>query len=640
LPTNESITTQDEAELLRAKFKNFAQQATLSYVNVIACAAVVCYIMWGQAPGWLSIGAPVALICGSFGRIIYLKRLDIDALTFPEIKRQTRQVFFASAGLSIICASGCALLLVYGDIVLNRQIVFVLIVGAQGVIVSFMHLRPSALAVSYILTPSVCLFIFLSGEPNSGILSILYLSSAVTVGMMIRQHTGIFSSLVETGLRAQRLSEENEQIANQDSLTRLPNRRMFFAHLEAAAQAGAEPFAIALLDLDGFKPVNDLYGHAVGDMLLRKASERLSVFANEKTLVARLGGDEFAIIRHGSACDINEMLNAVRNAIRAPYQIGAIAIHVATSVGYSVFPEDADNAADLYENADFALYQAKERRDGAPVPYTADLRAAKLSNVLISQRLRGADFDEEFFLQFQPIIDFDTGDPLAFEALARWRPQGLGPVAPDVFIAAAERTGQIVKLTRCLMRKALAEAALWPSSVRLSFNLSIHDLASKETTDALIEIIAQSGVDPQRIDLEITETALAKNFDRARQSILALKATGARIAMDDFGSGYSSLSYIQRLPFDEIKIDRAFAQALMRDADAKAAQILRTMIDLCRNLNLHCVTEGVETIDQARMLREFGCTAMQGYYFSRPMEAEAARALANGERLDVDARVA
>jgi len=237
----------------------------------------------------------------------------------------------------------------------------------------------------------------------------------------------------------------------------------------------------------------------------------------------------------------------------------------------------------------------------------------------MERRLREADLETEMSLQFQPIVDIVRGKTVAFEALARWTSPKLGKVAPDIFIRVAERSDLINKLTRMLLRRALASAKTWPDDIHVSFNLSMRDLGSRDAIVNIVAIIEDSGIAPRRIDLEVTETALIQDFDQASASLQMLKALGVGISLDDFGTGYSSLSYLQQFPIDKIKIDRSFIKEV--ESKRSCQSIVKSVIDLCQNLELTCVVEGMETETQVRALRKLGCTTMQGYFFGTPMAA-------------------
>jgi predicted signal transduction protein with EAL and GGDEF domain len=284
----------------------------------------------------------------------------------------------------------------------------------------------------------------------------------------------------------------------------------------------------------------------------------------------------------------------------------------------------------LYERADFALYHAKQNGRGRPVIFSEAHQSALRRQGILDQAMRKADFDTEMSVVFQPLFDAARNKPIAFEALARWNSPELGEVAPSDFIPVAERSELISKLTHTLLRKALETAATWPVEIGVTFNLSVRDLISPASILQIISIVNRSDVHPGRIDFEVTESALLMDFEQAQDSIQALKALGARISLDDFGTGYSSLSYVHRLPLDKIKIDRSF----VTDIETKEAcrNIVKTVVGLCRDLNVECVVEGMETEEQTAILRGLGCNSMQGYYFSRPLHGDCVDDLLHGNK--------
>ena len=304
-------------------------------------------------------------------------------------------------------------------------------------------------------------------------------------------------------------------------------------------------------------------------------------------------------------------------ALSRPFALPAAHVNVSASVGFAVFPVAGTNAEQLYERADYALYYAKHRKRGQPVIFSDEHQLEIRNKGKLEQCLRNADLETELSLHFQPLFDVVRNEPIAFEALARWHSPQLGQVPPNTFIPIAERTDLIHKLSHTLLRKALAAASGWPDHIQISFNLSARDIASPESMAQIERIVIDSGVDPGRIDFEVTESALMSDFDQAMASIGRLRTLGTRISLDDFGTGYSSLSYVHRLPLDKIKIDRSFIIDI--ETRGSSRDILRTVLDLCRNLNISCVVEGMETAQQAEILRELGCRSMQGYYFARPM---------------------
>ncbi|WP_443747984.1 putative bifunctional diguanylate cyclase/phosphodiesterase [Asticcacaulis solisilvae] len=458
-------------------------------------------------------------------------------------------------------------------------------------------------------------------------------ATALVSGLSI---SGILRSALLRVVRAQVTTECHRQqaqtLADCDALTGLANRRSFFRHAETVL-AGDAPFALALIDLDGFKPVNDTYGHGTGDDLLVTVADRLRGVCGADGFPARMGGDEFAIVLTGDCHDDALQVFGARlcDALRETYVLGPVATTISASVGF-VRGEAAFTVSQLLERADYALYFAKQNLRGAPVIFNARHEAEMRDFSQVDHALRTADLDQELSIVFQPQVDVVENRTVAFEALARWHSATLGPVAPDIFIRAAERSGLITDITLKLLRKTLRHMAVWPETVRVSFNLSARDLRSAISIGNICAAIRDSGVDPRRIELEITETAMLTDFDQACQALTVLKALGCRIAVDDFGEGYSSFGYIHRLPVDKIKIDRTFVTQLVRHRSA--IKIVKTIIDLCRNLELDCVIEGVETQAELTKLIQVRARYIQGYLFARPMPAEAVLAHLDTEALD------
>jgi diguanylate cyclase (GGDEF)-like protein len=423
----------------------------------------------------------------------------------------------------------------------------------------------------------------------------------------------------------QRLSDENHRLANLDSLTNLPNRRQFRAELErriSEAEKNATGVALGLIDLDGFKPVNDTFGHGIGDKLLVEVGERLSTFAGRGVFPARLGGDEFGIIFEGMPCPDRLRLlgEEICTALQEPYIFNGQTPRVSGSLGISILGDAGTTADRLFDRADFALYLAKQNFRGTTVVFSAEHEAEINEQGRVQQALLGADFESEMHLVFQPMVDADTNGIFAYEALARWESPTLGPVPPGIFIRAAERAGIIGRLTEVLMRKALKAAQAWPDHIRLSINLSTRDVVSNKTVDTLLDIIAGSGVNPRRLDVEVTETAVMRNFALAADNIRRFADHGIGIALDDFGTGHSSLSYVHKLPLTKIKIDRGFIVDITTNELSRS--IVKTIVDLSRNIGCVCVVEGMETHEQVAALRALGCRMMQGYYFARPQKLE------------------
>ncbi|MGN6425066.1 MAG: putative bifunctional diguanylate cyclase/phosphodiesterase [Asticcacaulis sp.] len=445
----------------------------------------------------------------------------------------------------------------------------------------------------------------------------------IIIPVIVLIFNAIRTSMLQA-VRAQVVAEgmrnEAQKLADCDALTGLPNRRSFFTAFEAARAAG-RGFDLLLVDLDGFKPINDIYGHSVGDALLIDVAARLREVCGEAATPSRMGGDEFAILTHAAMSDdaLEDLGARLCERLRETYLLGGVTANISASLGMTHADDPGMSASHCLERADYALYFAKQNLRGAPVVFNARHEADMRNFNLVDQTLRNSDLDRELSIVFQPQVDVTDGRTVSFEALARWDSVKLGAVRPDIFIRAAERSGLITDITLHLLQKALRRVADWPVDTRVSFNLSARDLRSSLSIDNIIRTVRESGVDPSRIEFEITETAMLSDFEQACEALSRLKAMGCRIAVDDFGAGYSSFSYIHRLPVDKIKIDRSFVVQLV--SHPSAIQIVKTIIELARNLNLDCVIEGVETMDEMDKLRQVRARYVQGYLFSKPMPA-------------------
>ncbi len=458
---------------------------------------------------------------------------------------------------------------------------------------------------------------------------LLVIGTSVTALLMSGLIRSTLFQAVRARAQADRLRDEMQTLADCDVLTGLPNRRSFFREMDIAllAAASGEACDVALIDLDGFKPINDIYGHSVGDELLIAVSARLRAAVSAPELekggiAARMGGDEFALILRGrrSHAELEAFGTRLCDALRETYLLGSVAADISASIGF-VRVEDAQlTASQLLERADYALYFAKQNLRGAPVVFSERHETEMRDFSVVDQTLRTSDLDAELSIVFQPQVDVLENRTVSFEALARWNSKRLGAVRPDIFIKAAERSGLITRITLLLLEKALTQVREWPVDTRVSFNLSARDLRSGISIANVCAAVRDSGIDPHRIEFEITETAMLTDFEQACEALGKLKAMGCRVAVDDFGSGYSSFSYIHRLPVDKIKIDRSFVVQLVKHSSA--LKIIKTIIDLCRNLNLDCVIEGVETQAEMAKLSQVRARYIQGYLFARPMAAE------------------
>ncbi|MDB5699471.1 MAG: diguanylate phosphodiesterase [Alphaproteobacteria bacterium] len=410
-------------------------------------------------------------------------------------------------------------------------------------------------------------------------------------------------------------------LAFHDALTGLPNRAVFASSLATIvdkAEADAEPIAVLCIDLDGFKAVNDVYGHPAGDELLVAVAQRLRATAGDAGLVARLGGDEFAVIQIGGSQPghAGALSERLLNALEQMFAIDGQEVRVSASIGVAVFPANARTPAELIKYADLALYRAKAEGRGIVRFYEAAMDQALRDRRQLETDLRQAIASDQLSVHYQPMVDLEQGSVLGFEALLRWHHPRLGEIGPATFIPLAEESGFIVELGAWVLRKACSEAAQWTPALKLSVNLSPVQFRQDDLAQEIEAILVETGLEPSRLDLEITEGLLIKEPDRAIAILQRLKALGVQISMDDFGTGYSSLSYFRTFPFDKVKIDQSFVRDMMINKQARA--IVRSVIGLGRGLGMPVVAEGVETQEQLEALRLEGCDQAQGYLISRP----------------------
>jgi diguanylate cyclase (GGDEF)-like protein len=413
--------------------------------------------------------------------------------------------------------------------------------------------------------------------------------------------------------------------ADHDELTGLLNRRGFFASLRETIATPDIRVAVLLLDLDGFKEVNDTLGHAAGDALLRQIGPRLRAALRDTDEIARLGGDEFAVLvdaAGATAREAGEIGRRVRATLTAPFEIAGLSLQVRASVGVALFPEHGTTADELLRQADIAMYQAKQNRTGfALYASSADPRGGQ--TLQLSSELDHALGAGELVVHYQPKVDVHTAAITGVEALVRWQHPERGLLAPDAFVPIAERNGLIRRLTMHVVHVGLAQQARWLAEgidVPLAVNLSIANLLDADLPRDIATLLGDMRVRPGRLKLEITESYLVTDPTLIHSNIQELCDHGVGLALDDFGTGYSSLTHLRRLPIDEIKIDRSFIKDLETDTDD--ALIVQSTIDLAHSLNLTVVAEGVETELVWNKLREFGCDQGQGYYLARPMPAQ------------------
>ena len=408
-------------------------------------------------------------------------------------------------------------------------------------------------------------------------------------------------------------------MAHHDGLTNLPNRELYQERLKQALESGEggnKRVAVLCVDLDLFKNVNDSHGHPVGDRLLKLVAERLRGQVRGNNLAARLGGDEFAVILPSDVSPNEASGFAARliNVLSAPYDLDGNEVVIGASIGIALSPGDGESSEELMRNADLALYRAKEDGGGVHRFFEREMDRQAQKRRDMELDLRRALANGEFELHYQPLVHVASDSISGFESLLRWRHPAKGMISPADFIPVAEDIGLIVAIGEWVLREACAEAMKWPADIKVAINLSPVQFRSRNLVQVVISALAQSGLSPGRLELEITESVFLAETETNLAILHQLRELGVSISMDDFGTGYSSLSYLRSFPFDKIKIDRSFVKDLAKRSDSVA--IVRAISGLGRSLNITTTAEGVETMDQLDWLRAEGCNEVQGFLFS------------------------
>src|SRR5438067_4525965 len=436
----------------------------------------------------------------------------------------------------------------------------------------------------------------------------------------------IFRLVAGASRKLRRQADENERLALHDQLTGLPNRSLFLDRLGHALRGSGRTgsgVAVLLMDLDRFKEVNDTLGHHCGDQMLKELARRLSAVVRPTDTVARLGGDEFALlvpdVTHAEAGVA--LAERISRALQDPFVIDGLPLEAEASVGIALHPQHGNDVETLLQRADVAMYVAKETKTHYAV-YDADVDNYRPERLMLVGELRRAIENGELVLHYQPKATLIDGRVRGVEALVRWQHPERGLVPPDVFIPVAEHTGLIRPLTLFVVGEALKQCRRWREQgfeLTVAVNVAMRNILDEEFPDELGRMLRKYGLEPEALELELTETSVLADPPRAKEILQPLRDTGVSLAVDDFGTGYASLAYLSELPVDEIKIDRSFVMAM--DREEQHARIVRSTIDLGRNLCLSVVAEGVESAEVWNRLAELGCDSAQGYFLTKPLPA-------------------
>jgi diguanylate cyclase (GGDEF)-like protein len=515
---------------------------------------------------------------------------------------------------ALITASICALVYVYRADWNRRDV-------REGLLITALALATYSFAHFFELPPKLFQFAIDNADYEiDDAIFVLFIMSIALAVYVYRRLQDLYREV-----EARRTAESNAQrLARHDPLTGLPNRRYFNEKLDDALHnivAEGRRGAVLMLDLDGFKAINDVHGHIVGDKALIEFSERVTAEARG-ALVARVGGDEFAIVlpRIASLDDATGLARRITQACARPFVIAGTETSLGVCIGIAVTPDDGTTADELVRRADLALYRAKAEGRSSTRFFEQAMDAHVERRNVIERELRSAIATEAIEVHFQPLVHLDGGRIIGFEALARWMSPVLGHVLPNVFIAVAEECGLINQLGEQLLRKACHEALNWPDDFTLAFNISPLQLRNPTLGLRVLNILADTGLPATRLELEITESAIVGDAALAQKQIDELRAAGVRIALDDFGTGYATMSQLLAFRFDKIKIDRSFINNLGSNDDGEV--IVRAIIGLAKGLGLVTTAEGIEKASQLADLKADGCIEGQGYLFGKAIPAE------------------
>ncbi|WP_424361000.1 putative bifunctional diguanylate cyclase/phosphodiesterase [Methylocystis parvus] len=616
----------DDVELVRAQFKAFSRQIPLLYFILCANTLAVALVFAKFGQKWISLYLPLLLCLFCFVRGVTWWRIGrsnvSDAVALSHMRRTNRLAFL----MAVVFTAWGMTLFSYGDPYARSQVVFFLALTMISCTFCLMHLRSAVYSVTLVGVAPFSLFFFFADQGHFRAAAVNLALVAVGMIAILKVYNRDFANLVasrrslqEKQEETQRLSDENLKLANLDALSGLPNRRALttrLGELHGSGQRGVRT-AVVFVDLDGFKDVNDTYGHETGDTLITIVAAKFGDLLPANGLLARLGGDEFAALISAPDADrdAETFANCVVALLEQPIKIGARTIQVGASVGIAcAAPGDCD-AQELFRRADTAMYHVKGNGKGGVAFYAPGLDAERQRQQDIENQIRRGLAADEFELHYQPIVDAGTKAVISVEALLRWPRRREGAIGPDQFIPVAEASGLINPLGLFVLRRACLDFLDIPG-IKLNVNISPAQFRDPAFEDNVAAILAETGFPAARLELELTEGYLIHHPQRAMTAISSLKEMGISVALDDFGTGYTSIAYLQQYGFDRIKIDKSLAGSIA--TDKKAGVLVAGAVYLANGLDMAVTAEGVETEEQASMLRMAGCQCLQGFLFSGP----------------------
>ena len=619
----------DDPDLARAQFRSFSRQMPLLYIILVfnAIALMVDFFR----PDYLikTLFAPLVICTIALVRAHWWWRQDsADIISDSEIAVYIKRTCSLAVVLTLTFEMWCFWIYDLGDAYARGHLTFFLALTQVSTVFCLMTMRAAAMRVAVVSTLAFVLH-FMWADNGQMLVEAVVLVFVGAGMMVVTYRFNIdFSNLIRSqrNLRmrqseTEKLSEENRRIAFTDALSGLPNRRKLLSSLgrvEKASSAQADTLAIVFIDLDGFKNINDAHGHHAGDILIKSISARLTKICSEQALLARVGGDEFAILIDGpdATAEARRLADRIGEEIALPVLVDRHVLQVGASIGIASNLDGPVEASELLRRADTAMYHIKTRGKGEIAVYDAAFDEGRIRRLAIEGEIGNGLANAEFEVFYQPVIDAQSGAIASTEALIRWPRRPDGPLDPQEFINIAEATGQIHPLGLFVLERACRD--LKPlAPLKLSVNVSPAQFRDPGFERQVAHVLEQTQFEPQRLQLEITEGYLLAQPERAIQAIERFKSMGMSIALDDFGTGFTSIHYLQSYGFSHIKIDKSLLSGLQ--PGSKASLLVTGTIYLASGLDMRVIAEGVETEQQAEILRAAGCHKLQGYLFGRPM---------------------
>ncbi len=618
----------DDIDLLRAQFREFFRQIPLLYFILSANIAAVTVAAWHIDSPVLARVTPAALCLLCATRGFWWWRRKFTDFPDSEIARYMRNTSNLAGVLTATIVCWILLLYPLGTEDDRSRFVYFIALTEISCVFCLMPLRSAALSVSAIGILPTIIYFLVSETGRMWVQAVNLALVGIGMVLVLVRYNKSFAELIHSQrdlqvrqAETERLSEENRKTALTDALSGLPNRRALIAMLEDLHERSLTRVinvAVLFVDLDGFKQINDNFGHELGDMIIRQISLEFAALLPSDAVLFRLGGDEFSILLEApdAAREALAISGRIQRLLSHPLKLAENEVQVGASIGIASSNGEEVDTYELLRRADTAMYRAKSEGGQDTVIYVPALDEGRAWRQRVESEIRLGIDRNEFDVYYQPLVDAVSGEINAVEALARWPGRAAGPLGPDEFIPVAETSGLIHQLGLLVLRQACAQLAPFPG-IKLNVNVSPAQFRHPHFEQDVSCVLRETRFPPERLQIEITEGYLIDNPDRANRAIASFAKMGVRVALDDFGSGFASIGYLRNYPFSGIKIDRSLSSGLGKDP--KASMLISGMVHLARGLDMSVTAEGVETENQATMLRSAGCHQLQGFYFGRPL---------------------